>query len=155
MPGTLLKWVVFNVLFWEREKRTERWSHPKERVHFCKELFWVTDLTFLVKYGQLLFEGRKFSFTSLIIQQYFSSREFSTKKKIERSTKSSQAHRSQPWQYVYVYARRVDPSALAFSLSSHRDSSIGLLFSSQKLNHKSHPKCDRKQWCRTAQPHVR
>ncbi len=30
-----------------------------------------------------------------------------------------------------VYARRVDPSALAFSLSSHRHSYISLLFSSR------------------------
>ena len=30
-----------------------------------------------------------------------------------------------------VYARRVDPSVLAFSLSSHRYSFIGLLFSSR------------------------
>jgi hypothetical protein len=29
-----------------------------------------------------------------------------------------------------VYARRVDPSALTFSLSSHRNSYIGLLLSS-------------------------
>jgi hypothetical protein len=32
-----------------------------------------------------------------------------------------------------VYARRVDPSALAFSLSSHRHSYISLLFSSRFL----------------------
>ena len=33
-----------------------------------------------------------------------------------------------------VYARRVDPSALAFSLSSHRHSYISLLFSSRFID---------------------
>jgi hypothetical protein len=35
-----------------------------------------------------------------------------------------------------VYARRVDPSALVFSLSSHRHSYTGLLFSSRFIIHK-------------------
>jgi hypothetical protein len=33
-----------------------------------------------------------------------------------------------------VYARRVDPSALAFSLSSHRHSYMSLLFSSRFID---------------------
>ena len=35
-----------------------------------------------------------------------------------------------------VYARRVDPSVLAFSLSSHRYSYVGLLFNSRLIINK-------------------
>jgi hypothetical protein len=37
-----------------------------------------------------------------------------------------------------VYTRRVDPSALVLSLSSHRHSYIGLLFSSHFIHNKQH-----------------
>jgi hypothetical protein len=42
--------------------------------------------------------------------------------------------RDWPTLYNTVYARRIDSSALVFSLSSHRHSYIGLLFSSRFID---------------------